>query len=549
MSFDNTENDNFTIPQPRRQQRNPFGDRNNFPSLDRAFAFDATDVPNSKSTPNTSICSHATNSLDMSIGARASLTEHWRHVAKYGVDGEEQEVVDPGTTPDVMWNQLLDTSSGVDISCASHADATPIALNAVMSMSADGIEAVEVSFAADTSCYSDYFNSSKVLLLATPEKNKNIERRVLSRKEEQEEEDESQDDDDANTTAGSDNFSHMFRAAMHIAAPPSDADGSFGIMQNPNLSAFGGLEGLGEHCDDEDDDADWGGVDVSRISAADSERGATTPLRGSPSRSFAAWLSNTGDTPTKQRAGPRFGTEHNTLMSPAKHRSSPSKASRRGRNQMYSHHNSNPIFSPPRRSPNVNTSFSSFLSPMEAQAAQMAGQMGALTTKAAPFPLDNSTSSSDNVHNSFVNLQPRPSTVVASLFDGGSAIGARPPSPISQANLSAIEFASMDGGSFLESSSSGAKHGAVRASPTSTLTPSPNEKSSCSSSRKEAPDRRHYRTVVPTRVFFGEPNELLSRDDSFSLPTIYSPSPEETDFQLFADNDEAHAAAAMRHEL
>jgi hypothetical protein len=55
--------------------------------------------------------------------------------------------------------------------------------------------------------------------------------------------------------------------------------------------------------------------------------------------------------------------------------------------------------------------------------------------------------------------------------------------------------------------------------------------------------------VVPTRVFFGEPNELLSRDDSFSLPTIYSPSPEETDFQLFADNDEAHAAAAMRHEL
>jgi hypothetical protein len=541
-NFDNAENSRLLIPNPgprkqeqqQQQRRNPFGDRNNFPSLDRVFAFDAADSIKVTTTPNTSICSHAT--LDMSIGARASLTEHWRHVAKYGVDGEEQQDTpeNPRTTPDVMWNQLLDTSSGVDISsCES---APNIVLNTVMSMSADGIEAVEVSFAADTSCYSDYFNSSKVLLLATPEKNKNIERRVLSRKEEQEEDNEQ--DNDANTTADSDNFSHMFRAAMHIAAPPSDPDGSFGILQNPNLSAYGGLEGLGE----EDSDAGWGGVDVSCISAADSERDATTPLRGSPSRSFAAWLSNTGDTPTKQRSGSRFEFNNKSLISPAKQRHSPSKASRRGRNHMHSHHSSNPIFSPPRRPPNVNTSFSSFLSPMEAQAAQLAGQMGALTTKAAPFPLDSSSSS--DARRSFVHLQPRSSVP---LFDAGSAIGTRPPSPISQANLSAIEFASMDGGSFLESSSC-AKHSGVRASPTSTLTPSPNEKTS-GSGGKEVPDRRHYRTVVPTRVFFGEPHELTNRDDSFSLPTIYSPSPEETDFQLFADNDEAHAAAAMRHAL
>lgn len=609
---------------PQRERRNPFGDRNNFPGLDRAFAFDVADFdsPNNEAGGNnTSICSYATtNTLDMSIGARAALTDHWRHVVKYGVDGEkgsndtdsdsddtddhantsdqarsyhsQQDRGGGGSevtprqrqrpTPDVMWNELLDATSGVDLS-ASSSSHSPMALNPVLAFSTDGNEAVEVSICDnDTSTYSDYFNTSKVLLLATPEKNKNIERRVLSRQEEQEEEDNDHhggdhQHSDSNTTADSDTMDHMFRAALHIAASPTRSDGfdctntSFGMMHN--ISAVDGLEGLvgGGGGGDNNDSADWGGVDVSCISAADSERDATTPLRGSPSRSFAAWLAHTDantsaimestDTPTK-------GPAHRFMemgFSPAKQqRYSPAKSSRRGGRTPFNHQHynsgfpavSNPIFSPPRPeniNHGVNTSFSSFLSPMEAQAAQLAGQMGALTTKATPFPLDYRSNSSKQSSRHNVQLKPRPRTSASLPLFGDAEIDI---APISQANLSAIEFASMDGGSFVGSSSISHANNNTnnnynrknppRGSPTSTLTPSPNEKTSNStksttSSRTNHDDRRRYRTVVPTRVFFNEPEDEMSRDDSFSLPTIHhSPAnEEEEDFALFVDNEEA----------
>ena len=104
---------------------NPFygGCRDNFPSLDRALGTTLSDVVEVVAAPaaindnNSLMCgggggdnfnfaqqqeeqhellfqiadnvsSSPTESLDLSIDARAALHEHLRHVAKYGVDGE-----------------------------------------------------------------------------------------------------------------------------------------------------------------------------------------------------------------------------------------------------------------------------------------------------------------------------------------------------------------------------------------------------------------------------------------------------------------------------
>lgn len=465
-------------PPSEPRQRNPFGERNNFPSLENAFSSKEMFSIKARPSPNTSVCSY-TNSLDMSIGARAAVTDQWRHVAKYGVDGDERHEEDapPSSEQDVAWNQLLDNA--VDISESSCAP--PFVFNAVPTLDEKGHEAVEVSM-TETS-HSDYFNSSQVLLLATPEKNKNRTQRILSRQEELEELQHDQEqsifsDDGEASTANSANLSQMFQAAMHL-----DAEGSFAVdMSRISGKLFDVDESFGA------EDA-WG-VDVSRISAADSDRNHLTPLRGSPSRNFA--ISFLGESPTPRRfESPTKTPRHRTQKSPRQF-----------------------LVSPPSRS-------SFCLSPMEAQAASLAGRVGLATKSTTPFPLDDESSNDG----SFLNLKPRGST----LFEH------RPPSPISQANLSAIELASMDGNSFMESTPSSDKQnskqsgskshkhssGGLRSSNgSSTLTPSPDDRKHAN----RGEDRRRYRTVVPSRVFFQD--EEGHQDDSFAAPPQ---SPSNTD--------------------
>ena len=522
-------------------KRHPFGERNNFPSLDNAFSQFV-----SAAKTNTSICS-----LDMSIGARADLTDHWRHVAKYGVDGDEDNAQEaPSSSQDLAWDQLLDGGPP---------------LHALLSTTQpDGQEAVEVSL-ANVSCYSDYFNTSKVLLLTTPEKNKNrAPRRIFSRKEELDEDDDDMFNATINSIADSEvNLSHMFQTALHL--------------------------------DDEDDES-FAGVDVSCISAADSER---TPLRGSPSRSlFQSDTLDLGDqnrwmtdaSPVKRWRGPETLFESSDA-SPIKDGKPPLRDFNYRASKPPSRPDMNTSFGsfispmeaeaaqlaagydtgnkatpfpdgdfnvkrPPLRDynfrsskpplrPDMNTSFGSFLSPMEAEAAQLAAGY-AMPNKATPFPdgdfnlkrpplrdfnfRSNKPPSRPDMNTSFGSfLSPMEagSTVMSnqptpfpdfnfprsnSLFDN------RPPSPISQANLSAIEFASMDGNSFLEST----PHKESRSS--STLTPSPSNNE----------DRRRYRTVVPTRVFFDEPDD--HRDDSFSIAPSEQTSNSKEELVLF-DND------------
>jgi hypothetical protein len=143
------------------------GERNNFPGLESAFT--------SPNDDNESECE--TSFLNLSIGAFASLAEHMRHVAKYGIDNDdnefapvqEEEEVDFTASErnplDDQWDYFLDHSNfNVDESFA--------ALH----------QSVDTSF-ADTS--DDFFNSSHVQYLHTPERNQNIETRIWKRGEEQ----------------------------------------------------------------------------------------------------------------------------------------------------------------------------------------------------------------------------------------------------------------------------------------------------------------------------------------------------------------------------
>ena len=173
--------------------RNPFIQRyrDNFPGLDRALGLDDDhdhrraqheqhgSFYDDRVSPDQSICSHQTSSslqnssLNMSIGARAALNEHLRQVALHGIDGQ-QSPTDTSLSferlpQDEVWDRLMDGN----LSITSTSSPTLIdRLQAVVSISEDGEETVEV--VADTS--SDFFNSSRIWQLSTPEKNKGVQR-------------------------------------------------------------------------------------------------------------------------------------------------------------------------------------------------------------------------------------------------------------------------------------------------------------------------------------------------------------------------------------
>ena len=82
-----------TRKESRRTMKNPLSrtgaNRENFPNLDNVFDTNDTTLE-AKQALNESLCSVAdsSSSLNMSIGARAALNEHMRHVARHGIDGE-----------------------------------------------------------------------------------------------------------------------------------------------------------------------------------------------------------------------------------------------------------------------------------------------------------------------------------------------------------------------------------------------------------------------------------------------------------------------------
>jgi hypothetical protein len=137
----------------------------------------------------------------MSIGARAALNEHLRHVAKYGIDGEksitrksdknshDQEgflaADNANNILDEHWENLLDVSScRVNSSCEAESFVGAAPLSLLASTFGDSFPMNSVTYATSPEgdgdgievmydVSHDFFNSSRVKLLTTPERSQN----------------------------------------------------------------------------------------------------------------------------------------------------------------------------------------------------------------------------------------------------------------------------------------------------------------------------------------------------------------------------------------
>ncbi len=185
------------------RMKHPFSNRNSYPGLEAAFAsrgYDhghgaGMDMDNShhddqeeSSSPDR--CSSilpSSDILNMSIGARAAIYEQTRHITKYGLDGDRDVIAANGDKhrngnhgADVSptksqnnasdeWDRLMDRTQDNSsmIETMSHCQSN-CSFSFMRSM-----EHISGSSPLDMTCdQSDYFNSSKVLNLGTPEKNK-----------------------------------------------------------------------------------------------------------------------------------------------------------------------------------------------------------------------------------------------------------------------------------------------------------------------------------------------------------------------------------------
>ena len=191
------------FPSERRVRKNPFSkragkDRESFPAFEDAFTVASPDdANNNNNSDHQSECS-SLSVLNMSIGARAALNEHLRHVAKYGIDDEgreqafdededededdDQDHSPTNNTLDAQWNYLLDDhSSQVNTTSGSFAGVSCLFTNPGETETS-GLES-SIDAMTDVSQNDDYFNSSRVQMLATPERNRDRLDHVMTREE------------------------------------------------------------------------------------------------------------------------------------------------------------------------------------------------------------------------------------------------------------------------------------------------------------------------------------------------------------------------------
>lgn len=190
------------------QQRNPFYGRvrDNFPSLDRALGTLLDNQQNNSSEHGSSSGSR-TDSLDLSMDARAALHEHLRHIAKFGVDGEFAEQgqatadtdASPGRAPkDAVPNNTLDDEwenilqGNLDDSTLPTFDRLQV-LNDTVSDNDIEVAVVEMT-CIEGDEEDDFFNRSKVWQLMTPEKNRGRRPQAVTSRNDEEYSDEEEGD-------------------------------------------------------------------------------------------------------------------------------------------------------------------------------------------------------------------------------------------------------------------------------------------------------------------------------------------------------------------
>lgn len=274
-------------------RQNPFtSSRNAYPSLDQAFQT----TPNCQTTsdclsPERTSSSVEPSELDLSIGALAELYQHHRHIMKYGLDHDgqthHQEEINSSTTFD-DWEQLMDGNvSHASSSSTFMMESDPLSFLKIASYSSNRYHVDGSSSGGDVdedmTLLSDYFNSSEVLKLFTPEKNRSKidEASRLARlgfvgmaNQNADQHDNTHDDcDESSMMDESGGMVRLFQAAMKIGLEESHDEiqedehteneeervASFISYQEPNLSVAN-LDGIEtsshSHPEEEDDNHD-----------------------------------------------------------------------------------------------------------------------------------------------------------------------------------------------------------------------------------------------------------------------------------------------------
>jgi hypothetical protein len=313
----------------------------------------------------------------------------------------------------------------------------------------DGTEAVEV--AADLS---DYFNSSKVWQLSTPEKNKGTRRAI--------------------TTRGGDEHDHYEESDSG-----SGHSHGTGMMYLYN-AALGMHENL-DHSEETNASFVSLGIDLSRISGSD-----ISDIRTSPDESFQQELKNC------------FGDDFLTRTDVTPSRLAPLKSSP-AQGSMCATRN-------PRPGKANALNFSDIaLSPIAAQAGSIAVKLGRpsrLNYPCALFPdMDGlSPGLAVKMHGLRVDEHSPISQANQSGFDLRS-VG---------------ENCILDMSSCVEERGS-MNRTPPGLKPRDTVARIKHGSHNCAKTSSCGMDRRRYRTVVPARVFMDEPDDFPDQDDSFSV--------------------------------
>ena len=516
------------MSRPRRWD-DPFEGRDNFPAFDEALSAKKGDRPSDN--VDQSMCSTA-SSAALSIGARAALNEHMRHVAKYGLDDSQYgtRMMEENFSPqrpqnplDEAWEKLVDTSNNnlLHLSSSSANENSFVSFADLRLAPAQddggGGEGIEI-MAADQS--SDYFNTSKVMLLQTPERNRSRKiRAVTSRQEGSEEEEES-------FGSGNDASPPM----MHLFQQQVMAQQSAPAADLSQFSEVGGGTPGRDHSF-----VSLSAVDLSRISAEGSEVHApTAPTRPSPDSSFALQDHCTTIFEVPLDAESRQDAPLASTISPL----SPTAAFRPTPPRPHVARTFPPTWSPPKRSPpssshyKENNSTPNFVeslgfSPIGTRAAKSTAR----TTSHSSSNSRQRTSERLTSQSLFTEShQRKPSSfhTAPALLGPDSSSTLRPRRrPQQLAGGSAgmvVEYNSSltDDISPLHSSSEHKKNdGSMMSTSSST---SLNRTALSASSSILVGDRRFYRTVVPQRVFWKEPEDFPEQYDSFSVPVARSPN-------------------------
>ena len=169
-----------------------FGPKNHFPGLDDAFRSGRNDnsVQEGEKSPNNKSSFSLNGELDLSIGVRAALAEHKRSTNKHGIDGKGSHTPSPSksfaantsevlsTTRDLEWERLINGSvislslveESNNTTCTGfHTNQALLSTSVLSSLRNPDVTNTSLSYVDQSS---DFFNSSRVKCLMTPEKNR-----------------------------------------------------------------------------------------------------------------------------------------------------------------------------------------------------------------------------------------------------------------------------------------------------------------------------------------------------------------------------------------